>query len=287
MKLLHSAPHRAEAAHEGNPGMGRHHSSLRSEMPDFRMSQSRAVTVGSFQSTASDYAPESMPLRRVKVRSDTSLGNLEQSRFEKPVGGLWKRSFDIAVAGSAIIVMAPLMLFVALLILITMGRPIVFIQQRVGFNKRTFGCFKFRSMVGNAQERLERHLAQNEEAARMWRETQKLKHDPRITWLGQILRKSSLDELPQLFNILLGDMSCIGPRPVITAELSRYGDHADDYAKAKPGLTGFWQVSGRSNTTYAFRINCDRYYVRRWSLALDVMIVLRTIPAVLRFKETS
>jgi exopolysaccharide production protein ExoY len=219
--------------------------------------------------------------------SDIGLRNLGQSRLAKPIGGVWKRSFDIAVAGSAIIVMAPLMLFVALLILVTMGRPVLFIQQRVGFKKLPFGCFKFRSMVANAQEKLERHLAQDEEAARLWHSTQKLKHDPRITWLGQVLRKSSLDELPQLFNILRGDMSCIGPRPVITDELNRYGAYADDYAKAKPGLTGFWQVSGRSNTTYAFRINCDRYYVRRWSLALDVMIVLRTIPAVLRFKETS
>jgi exopolysaccharide production protein ExoY len=204
-----------------------------------------------------------------------------------PIGGIWKRSFDIAVAGTALIVMAPLMLAVAILILVTMGRPVLFVQQRVGFSKRTFGCFKFRSMVSNAQERLERHLAEDEEAARLWRETQKLQHDPRITWVGRLLRKSSLDELPQLFNILRGDMSCIGPRPVITPELNRYGAYADDYARARPGLTGFWQVSGRSTTTYAHRINCDRYYVRRWSLALDLVIMMRTIPAVLRYKETS
>lgn len=267
--------------------MGHHRPPARDDISEFRTSPGRLVSRAAFHPATADYAAEAIPLRRGIMLSDIGLRNLGQSRLAKPIGGVWKRSFDIAVAGSAIIVMAPLMLFVALLILVTMGRPVLFIQQRVGFKKLPFGCFKFRSMVANAQEKLERHLAQDEEAARLWHSTQKLKHDPRITWLGQILRKSSLDELPQLFNILRGDMSCIGPRPVITDELNRYGAYADDYAKAKPGLTGFWQVSGRSNTTYAFRINCDRYYVRRWSLALDVMIVLRTIPAVLRFKETS
>lgn len=204
-----------------------------------------------------------------------------------PVGGKLKRCFDIAAAGSALIVLAPVMLFIALLILVTMGRPVLFMQQRMGFGRSPFRCFKFRTMVSDAQERLARHLADNPEAAQMWRDTQKLKHDPRITWLGHILRKSSLDELPQLFNILRGEMSCVGPRPVLAAELARYGAHAEDYAKAKPGLTGIWQVSGRSNTTYTHRINCDRVYVRRWSFGLDMMIVLRTIPAVMRFRDTA
>ena len=287
MKLLHSAPQRAEAAREGNPGLGRHRLLVSDNMTDFCPAPSRTASRTAFHAATADYAPEVLPRRVRAIRSDAGLRHPDQAQRPKPVGGVWKRGFDIFVAGSAIIVMAPLMLFVAFLILITMGRPVVFVQQRIGFNKLPFGCFKFRSMVANAQERLEQHLAQDEEAARIWRETQKLKHDPRITWLGHLLRKSSLDELPQLFNILRGDMSCIGPRPVITAELSRYGTHADDYARAKPGLTGFWQISGRSNTTYAFRINCDRYYVRRWSLGLDIMIMLRTLPAVLRYKETS
>jgi exopolysaccharide production protein ExoY len=286
MKLLHSAPQRAEAALESNPGLGVHRSSTRDDVKDFRISSPRMASRSAFQSTASDYAAKAIPLRRGTAPTEWRLHHPEEARFTRPVGGVWKRGFDITVAVSAIIVMAPLMLAVALLILVTMGRPVIFVQQRVGFNKRPFGCFKFRSMVSDAQERLARHLDQDEEAARLWRETQKLKHDPRITWIGHLLRKSSLDELPQLFNILRGDMSCIGPRPVVPAELSRYGNYADDYAMARPGLTGFWQVSGRSNTTYTHRINCDRYYVRRWSLVLDVVILLRTIPAVLRFRET-
>jgi exopolysaccharide production protein ExoY len=167
-----------------------------------------------------------------------------------------------------------------------MGGQVIFAQERVGHGRRTFRCYKFRSMVPDAQERLARHLATNPRAAAEWREKQKLENDPRITWLGHVLRKSSLDELPQLFNILRGDMSCVGPRPVLEAELARYGVHAEDYAKARPGLTGIWQVSGRSNTTYAHRVNCDRFYARRWSHALDIWVILRTIPALMRVGET-
>jgi exopolysaccharide production protein ExoY len=256
------------------------------DMQNFLANTTRAVSRAAFH-PSSDYAAEPLPFRRSPPVREVGRYPAATVTPRRPIGGLGKRMFDIAIAGTALIVMAPLMLTIALLILVTMGGPVIFRQQRVGFDKRPFGCFKFRSMVTDAQERLARHLAQDEEAARLWRETQKLKHDPRITWLGHLLRKSSLDELPQLFNILRGDMSCIGPRPVITPELTRYGPHADDYAKARPGLTGFWQVSGRSNTTYAHRINCDRFYVRRWSLTLDLLILLRTIPAVLRYKETS
>ena len=204
-----------------------------------------------------------------------------------PVGGRAKRAFDVTIAATTLILMAPTMIVIALLILVTMGRPVLFMQRRVGFNRGLFGCLKFRTMVADAGDRLTAYLAENPEAAQAWRETQKLKSDPRVTWLGNILRKSSLDELPQLFNILLGDMSCIGPRPVLQDELERYGDHASEYAKAKPGLTGMWQVSGRSNTSYAHRVKCDRFYVRRWSVALDVSILFRTIPAVMKFDETA
>jgi exopolysaccharide production protein ExoY len=167
-----------------------------------------------------------------------------------------------------------------------MGGPVIFVQPRVGFGRNMFNCLKFRTMVPDAQQRLERYLAEDAEAAALWRDTQKLKDDPRITWLGHVLRKTSLDELPQLFNVLRGDMSCVGPRPVIASELARYGAHASDYLRAKPGLTGIWQVGGRSTTSYAYRVNCDRYYVRRWSLMLDIVIMLRTIPAVMRFRDS-
>lgn len=204
-----------------------------------------------------------------------------------PVGGHTKRVFDIVIALTTLILMAPIMGIIALLIYFTMGGPIFFAQPRMGYNRKTFRCLKFRSMVTNADERLAALLAQDKEAAHSWATTQKLKRDPRVTWLGHLLRKSSLDELPQLINILRGEMSCIGPRPVIQEELDRYGPHAQDYAMAKPGLTGLWQVNGRSNTSYDHRVECDRYYVNNWSLALDISILLRTVPAVLKFNETS
>ncbi len=204
-----------------------------------------------------------------------------------PVGGWSKRASDILVASTTLFLMAPIMLVIALLIYVVMGRPIFFVQRRVGFRQKVFGCIKFRTMVKDANERLASHLAHCPASARAWAETQKLRNDPRITFLGQVLRKSSLDELPQLFNILWGDMSCIGPRPVLEDELRRYGRHAEEYLRAKPGLTGMWQVNGRSNTNYAHRIKCDRYYVRRWSMLLDLRILLRTVPAVLKVDETS
>lgn len=206
---------------------------------------------------------------------------------DAPVGGTAKRAFDIFVAATTLVLMAPIMLMIAALLYFTEGGPVVFAQPRVGFNRKMFRCFKFRTMVTDANERLAQYLATNEEAAREWQETRKLKHDPRVTWLGHVLRKSSLDELPQLFNVLRGEMSCIGPRPVVADELQHYGAHAHDYVRARPGLTGMWQVNGRSKTTYQHRINCDRYYVRRWSLALDIQIMFKTIPAVMKFDETA
>jgi exopolysaccharide production protein ExoY len=229
------------------------------------------------------------PLRFVQQAVTVADGSYEivPTGFRAPVGGFVKRSFDVLVAGTTLILMAPIMGIIALLILLTMGRPIMFVQERVGFNRQMFGCFKFRTMVKDASDRLALCLARDPEAARAWAETQKLPNDPRVTWLGHILRKSSLDELPQLFNILRGDMSCIGPRPVLSEELKRYGVYARDYLKAKPGLTGMWQVNGRSATNYAHRVKCDRFYVRRWSVLLDMMILFKTIPAVMKHEETA
>jgi exopolysaccharide production protein ExoY len=285
MKLLDRSPHRSEAALE-KPVNTKRRPPRREELQSFIMGAPRMSSLGTFQSPASEYTHKPF-IRTAQSEAEGALYGYTATHPARPVGGALKRCFDCAIALSAIIVMSPIMIAIALLILVTMGRPVIFIQQRVGFNKSLFGCFKFRTMVADAQERLARHLAEDSEAARLWQETQKLKQDPRITWLGHILRKSSLDELPQLFNILFGDMSCIGPRPVLASELNRYGPYAEEYAKAKPGLTGMWQVNGRSNTTYDHRVNCDRYYVRRWSLLLDVVILCRTIPAVLRTKDTA
>jgi exopolysaccharide production protein ExoY len=204
-----------------------------------------------------------------------------------PAGGTLKRALDIGVALTALILLAPVMAAIAAIIRLTQGGSVIFAHERVGFGGRTFRCFKFRTMVPDAAERLARYLATNEEAARVWADTQKLRDDPRVTWFGHILRKSSLDELPQLFNVLRGEMSCVGPRPVVADELLRYGDYAREYIKVRPGVTGLWQVSGRSNTTYAHRVRLDRVYVRRCSLVLDLAILLRTIPAVLKVSETA
>jgi exopolysaccharide production protein ExoY len=232
---------------------------------------------------------ETAPQRMVPPIATVADGIAEIApvNAQAPVGGLVKRGLDVAIAFTTLILMAPIMGLIALLILVTMGRPVVFVQQRVGFNRQMFGCFKFRTMVKDANDRLALFLARDPEAARAWAETQKLPNDPRVTWLGHILRKSSLDELPQLFNILRGDMSCIGPRPIINEELKRYGAHAREYLSARPGLTGLWQVGGRSTTTYAHRVKCDRFYVRRWSILLDLVILFKTVPAVIKFDETA
>jgi len=225
------------------------------------------------------------------VQIEAALQIEAESPIEKPrhpVGGPAKRAMDIAMAATAALLMAPILLFITALIYCTMGRPILFSQQRVGFKGKTFACYKFRSMVNEADKRLQDYLAQCPQAAHDWATNQKLADDPRVTLLGKVLRKSSLDELPQLFNILRGDMSCIGPRPVLPAELSgRYGVSAADYMRARPGLTGLWQVSGRSSTSYGRRIAYDRYYVRRWSMPLDLGILLRTIPALFKTGQTS
>jgi exopolysaccharide production protein ExoY len=209
------------------------------------------------------------------------------ARFSSSVGGIPKRALDIAVAVTALALLAPVMALVAAAIALTIGRPVIFAHTRVGLGGETFRCFKFRSMVLNGDEVLKRHLAANPAAAREWNETRKLRDDPRVTPLGRILRKTSLDELPQLFNVLRGEMSCVGPRPIVAAELERYGSRAGHYLRVRPGLTGLWQVSGRSQLGYRERVKLDCVYVRRWSLGLDIALLFWTIPAVLAFHETA
>jgi lipopolysaccharide/colanic/teichoic acid biosynthesis glycosyltransferase len=139
---------------------------------------------------------------------------------------------------------------------------------------------KFRTMVVNAEATLARHFEKNPAARQEWEATQKLRDDPRVTPLGRFLRATSLDELPQLFNVLAGDMSLVGPRPIVRGEIIRYGTYFEDYASARPGLTGLWQVSGRSDVDYDKRVALDRSYVMGWSLSGDLMILLRTVKVV-------
>ncbi len=199
-----------------------------------------------------------------------------------PLGGGLKRAVDLLLAGVLLILFLPTGLIIALLILLTMGRPVIYAHQRIGFDRKPFACYKFRSMVRNPDEMLQRHLAENPEAAREWSETRKLRNDPRVTFVGRMLRKSSLDELPQLFNVLRGEMSCVGPRPVVADELARYGAKAASYLSTRPGMTGLWQVSGRSSTDYPTRVALDETYVRSWSISLDLRILFNTIFVVLK-----
>jgi len=191
------------------------------------------------------------------------------------------RLLDCFGAAMALLAFLPLFVLIALLVMVTSRGPIFFGQQRIGHGGRMFTCYKFRSMVVDAEQRLQDLLASDAEAQREWLRDHKLKIDPRITAIGGFLRRSSLDELPQLFNVLRGDMSLVGPRPIVMGETPRYGRYLHEYASVKPGLTGLWQVSGRSNTSYRRRVAMDVAYARAKSLRLDVRILLATVPAVI------
>jgi exopolysaccharide production protein ExoY len=205
----------------------------------------------------------------------------------RPLGGSLKRGIDIVLAALSILAVAPLAILIVLLILATMGRPVLFAHERIGFKRKLFTCHKFRSMVRDPDEVLRRHLRENPEAEQEWIETRKLRKDPRVTFVGRMLRKSSLDELPQLINVLLGQMSCVGPRPITTDELDLYGAKAPLYLSARPGLTGLWQVSGRSSLCYSQRVALDESYVRSWSLWLDLKIMFRTISVLSKFDDAA
>lgn len=192
-----------------------------------------------------------------------------------------KRAMDLAIAGAALLVALPFFLIVAALVRAD-GGPAFYAHPRVGRGGRIFGCLKFRSMVVDSQARLEALLAADPAARAEWDRTRKLRNDPRITRIGRILRATSLDELPQLINVLKGEMSIVGPRPVTQAELDRhYGAAAAHYLSVRPGITGLWQVSGRSETSYDQRVALDVAYVSQASLLGDVRILLRTPAAVL------
>lgn len=206
-----------------------------------------------------------------------------------PIGGVRppftvSRALDIVIATLAIAFLLPLMITIALAIKLTEGGPVLFRHRRVGYGRRQFECFKFRTMHVNSAKILADHLAANPAARQEWQLSQKLQNDPRVSALGLILRTTSMDELPQLFNVLRGDMALVGPRPVVTAELRHYGRYARYYFAVRPGLTGLWQVSGRSNTSYRRRVAYDVTYVRSRSLVTDFKILARTIPAVMTAK---
>jgi exopolysaccharide production protein ExoY len=202
-----------------------------------------------------------------------------------PVGLASKRIVDIVLALSGIILLSPLLIMCFLVTWASSPGPFLFRHRRVGLHGRPFDCLKFRTMVADAPERLRNLLETDAAAAAEWAQGQKLRHDPRVTPIGAILRKSSLDELPQLFNVLAGEMSIVGPRPVTEDELLRYGASVKAYTACRPGITGLWQVTGRSSTSYETRVSCDAYYACMWSLWLDSKIIIVTIPSVLFTKD--
>ena len=219
----------------------------------------------------------SVPVQTIQQSTTQTIG-LERDR--KAFFPIAKRALDIIGAGLGLVVLSPLFLIVALMLRAD-GGPAFFAHQRVGRGGKLFGCLKFRSMVIDSQTRLEALLASDPAARAEWEATRKLKNDPRITPIGRFLRSTSLDELPQLINVLRGEMSLVGPRPVQEAEIDRYyGASAAHYMAVRPGITGLWQVSGRSETSYESRVALDVAYVSRPSLLADLSILLRTPVAV-------
>ncbi len=196
-----------------------------------------------------------------------------------------KRVFDIFFSIFAIIVTSPFMFLIALGIKLTDGGKVFFTQKRVGKDGKEFDIIKFRSMYPDAESRLKEILESNPQARKEWKESFKLRNDPRITPIGKFLRKTSLDELPQFFNVLKGDMSVVGPRPVVQEELDKfYKEKANLYKSIRPGVTGYWQVEGRSDTDYEERVKMDEWYIKNQSLWLDLKIILKTIKVMITGK---
>ncbi|MBY0429139.1 MAG: undecaprenyl-phosphate galactose phosphotransferase WbaP, partial [Alphaproteobacteria bacterium] len=202
------------------------------------------------------------------------------NQLSLPLPRILKRSFDIVVAGTALILLSPLFLIVGMIVK-SDGGPAFFAQSRVGRNGKMFKCLKFRSMKVGAEAALKEYLEKNPEAQKEWNIFYKLKNDPRVTKLGEFIRKTSIDELPQLINVVIGDMSLVGPRPIKKDEILFYEGDYSYYESVRPGISGAWQVSGRSTLNYKQRVALDAWYSRNWSLWLDIVILLKTIPALL------
>jgi lipopolysaccharide/colanic/teichoic acid biosynthesis glycosyltransferase len=200
--------------------------------------------------------------------------------FEEPLP-VWKRAVDVAGAATALIIASPLLLVVTLLIKWQSPGPAFYLDERIGRHRRRFKVWKFRTMVCNADRVLSEYLAAHPERREEWNRDLKLKDDPRITPIGRWLRKTSIDELPQLWNVLKGEMSLVGPRPILTEEVPKYANKLAAYCNVLPGITGLWQISGRNDTSYADRVELQIYYARNSSLWLDLYILLKTVPVVL------
>lgn len=227
--------------------------------------------------------PEKVERQKAKVFNIQSEIKKE-NKVEKAIYIGIKRTIDVigSLVGMVLLVPATIAIYIAQKISKEDNGPLFYKHIRYGKNGKQFRLYKFRSMCMNADEKLKEYLKSNEEARKEFEENQKLQHDPRITKLGNFLRKTSLDELPQMLNILKGEMSFVGPRPVVKREIEKYGESKEKLLSVKPGLTGYWQVNGRSNTTYEERMNMELYYVDNCSLWLDIKIFFKTFIAVFK-----
>lgn len=203
-----------------------------------------------------------------------------RNNLERRLNRIIKYLFDMILTIVGTICISPLLVIIAIWIYKDSPGPVIFKHMRVGKDGKEFPCYKFRSMCVDAKEKLEELLKNDPKARAEWERDFKLKHDPRITKSGAFLRKTSLDELPQIFNVLKGEMSLVGPRPIIKAEMERYGNYINDYLMVRPGIAGMWQCSGRNDIDYTERVHMDSWYVRNWSVWLDIMILWRTFKAV-------
>mgnify|MGYP001661060609 FL=1 len=192
-----------------------------------------------------------------------------------------KRTYDFVISGMALIVLAPIMLFICLLIKIDSKGPAILVQERIGENGKIFKMYKYRSMVVGADKLLDKYLKENEEARKEYKKYKKLQNDPRVTKIGKIIRKTSIDELPQLINVFIGNMSLVGPRPYLPREKEDMKNLYNDIVKSKPGITGIWQVSGRNDISFDQRLEMDYTYNSDKSTMYDIKILLKTFKKVL------
>jgi len=205
-----------------------------------------------------------------------------RNNLKSPTNRLIKRFFDIAVSVTLMPVLLPLIGIIGFIIRWETPGFAIYAHDRIGKDGKLFRCYKFRTMQKDAEEKLKIMLESNETLRTEWEDTWKIKDDPRVTKTGRFLRRSSLDELPQIFNVLKGEMSLVGPRPYLPRENEEIGENLQVIGNAKPGITGLWQVSGRSNTNYRYRVKLDAWYVMNWSLWFDIAILFKTIRVVLR-----
>jgi lipopolysaccharide/colanic/teichoic acid biosynthesis glycosyltransferase len=213
----------------------------------------------------------------VSLHGNTEKTDAAASDGESPL----HRVFDVVFAAALILVLLPVFALLVIIMKFSDRGPVFYAQRRVGRGGAYFPCLKFRSMVTNSDHVLQQLLATSPEARGEWERDRKLRNDPRVTPIGRIMRKTSLDELPQLFNILAGQMSVVGPRPIVQGEIALYGTYFQDYCSVRPGLTGLWQISGRNDVSYEERVQLDASYVKSRSVFGDISIVAKTVPAVL------